>query len=237
MPGSRWLLLYEVEMKNMVVAHALIFTLSLQQYQSGGSPMHMPRSSSPLRVILAFVLPGILCFGACHSASPGEKSLQAYRRNVPKFEALLPQWSKFVSDAEEKNFQEKPIGPVKGKIIFLGRVFDTARDKDAPAELYFKNQLSDLHDAGLIASSPEEVGTIVFVHTLSDQSKLYERLRVYASHKFHVFVVDAATGEIKGATELKVDKFAPPSSIKSTVSLYPYEKLDKFIESLSRRKG
>ena len=108
---------------------------------------------------------------------------------------------------------------------------------DAPAELYFKNQLSDLHTAGLIASAPEEVGTIVFVHTFSDQAKLYEGLRVYASHKFHVFVVDAATGQIKGATELKVDKFDPPNSIKSTVTLYPYDKLDKFIESLSPRKG
>jgi hypothetical protein len=188
-------------------------------------------------MMLAFVLPGILCFGACRSASPGARSLQAYKQNVPKFQARLPQWSKFVSDADEKNFQERPLGPFQGKVIFLGREFDSARDKDAPAELYFKNQLSDLHDAGLIASSPEEVGTIVFVHTLTDQFKLYEKNSVYASHKFHVYTVDAATGQIKGSTELKVDKFDPPSSIKSSVLLYPHEKLDKLIESLSPRKG
>lgn len=163
--------------------------------------------------------------------------MQAYKQNVPKFQAMLPQWSKLVGDAEEKNFQERPVSPFKGKVIFLGRVFDTARDEGAPAELYYKNQLSDMHNAGLVASSPEEVGTLVFVHTLRDQAKLYERNRVYASHKFHVFVVDPATGEIKGATELKVDKFDPPGTIKDTVTLYPYEKLDKLIESLSPRKG
>jgi hypothetical protein len=52
-----------------------------------------------------------------------------------------------------------------------------------------------------------------------------------------VFVVDAATGQIEGATELKVDKFDPPNIIKSTVTLYPHERLDKFIESLTQRKG
>ena len=197
----------------------------------------MPRSISPARIMSAFAISVVFCLGACHSASPGEKSWQTYKQNVPKFQALLPQWSKSVSDAEEKNFQEKPLGPFKGKVIFLGREFDSARDKDAPAELYFKNQLSDLHDAGLIASSPEEVGTLVFVNTLPDQSKMYEKMGVYASHKFHVYTVDPATGQIKGSTVLKVDKFDPPNSIKSSVLLYPHEKLTKLIESMSPRKG
>lgn len=197
----------------------------------------MPRSSSSFRSALAFVLLGIFCFGACHSASPGEKSLQAYKQNVPKLQAMLPQWSKSVSDADEKNFQERPIGPFKGKVIFLSREFYFGRDKDAPAELYYKNELSKLHDAGLIASSPEDVATLVFVHILTDQSKLYEKNGVYMSHKFHVYTVDAATGRIQGSTELKVDKFDPPGSIKSSVLLYPTEKLDKLIESLSPRNG
>ena len=150
---------------------------------------------------------------------------------------MLPQWSKSVSDEDEKNVQERPVGPFKGKVIFLSREFYFGRDKDAPAELYFKNQLSDLHNAGLIASSPEEVGTLVFLHILNDQSKMYEKMGVYASHKFHVYTVDAATGKITDSTELKVDKFDPPSSIKSSVSLYPDEKLTKLIESLSPQKG
>jgi hypothetical protein len=188
--------------------------------------------------MLAFVLPGLLCSGACRSASPGEQSFEAYEENTPKFKALLPQWSKLVGAAEEKNFQERPVAPVKGKVLFVGREYSTVLPKVDPVELHFKNKSSDLHKAGLIASSPEEVSALVFVHTLLDQVKLYEGGATYSSRKFRVYVVDPASGEIRGSTELKVDKFDPPSSVKGTgVSLYPYEQLDKFIESLASRRG
>ena len=74
----------------------------------------MPRSSPAFRAALAFVLLGIFFFDGCHSASPGEKSLQTYKQNVPKFQAMLPQWSKSVSDEDEKNVLERPVGPFKG---------------------------------------------------------------------------------------------------------------------------
>ena len=198
----------------------------------------MTRASLPLRIMLAFVLPGLLCSGACRPASPGKQSFEAYEENAPKFKALLPQWSKLVGAAEEKNFQERPIAPLKGKVLFLGREYTSTLPKVDPVELHFKNRNDDLHEARLIASSPEEVSALVFVHTLLDQVKLYEGGATYSSHKFHIFVVDAASGEVMGSTELKVDKFDPPSSVKGTgVTLYPYEQLDKFIESLASRKG
>ncbi len=189
------------------------------------------------RISLAFALLGF-CFGACRPASPGERSLKAYKENVPKFEALLPQWSKLVGAAEEKNFQERPIAPVKGKVLFVGREYNSIRTKVDPVNLHFKNENSDLHKAGLIASSPEEVGALVFIHSVNDQTKLYEGGATYTAYKFRVYVVDPASGEIRGSTELKVDEFKPPSSVKGTgVTLYPYDKLDKFAESLASRKG
>ena len=197
----------------------------------------MTRAKTLHRIGLAFALLGF-CFGACRPASPGEQSLKAYEENEPKFKALLPQWSKLVGAAEEKNFQERPVAPVKGKVLFVGREYASTLPKVDPVELHFKNKNDDLHKAGLIASSPEEVSALVFVHTLLDQVKMYEGGATYSSKKFHIFVVDPTTGEIKGVTELKVDKFDPPSSVKGTgVILYPYEQLDKYIESLASRKG
>ena len=197
----------------------------------------MTRAKTSHRIMLALALLAF-CFGGCRPSSPWERSLKAYEENTPKFKALLPQWSKLVGAAQEKNFQEKPVAPLKGKVIFVGREYDSTLPKVDPVELHFKNKNDDLHKAGLIASSPEEVSALVFVHTLLDQVKLYEGGATYSSRKFHVFMVDPATGEIKGATELKVDKFDPPSSVKGTgIRLYPYEQLDKFIESLASRTG
>jgi hypothetical protein len=197
----------------------------------------MTRAKTLHQISLSFVLLGF-CLGACQPASPGKQSLAAYEENVPKFKALLPQWSKLVGAAEEKNFQERPVAPVKGKVLFVGREYTSTLPKVDPVELHFKNGNEDLHKAGLIASSPEEVSALIFVHTMLDQTKLYEGGATYSSRKFHIFVVDPASGEVRGSTELKVDKFDPPSSVKGTgVILYPYEKLDKFIESLASRKG
>ncbi|HEX6625027.1 MAG TPA: hypothetical protein VF064_15055, partial [Pyrinomonadaceae bacterium] len=162
----------------------------------------MTRAKTLRRICLAFALLGF-GFGGCRPASPGKQSFEAYEANEPKFKALLPQWSKLVGAAEEKNFQEKPIAPLKGKVIFVGREYASTLPKVDPVELHFKNKNDDLHKAGLIASSPEEVSALIFVHTLLDQAKLYEGGAVYSSRKFHIFVVDPATGEVRGSTELK----------------------------------
>ena len=94
------------------------------------------------------------------------------------------------------------------------------------------NKNSDLHSRGLIANSPDEVGTIIFVETMLDQSKQYQDLNSYSSFKFRIFIVDAASKQIVARKELKVDKFNPPSSIKGLTKIYPYDKLDAFIASL-----
>jgi hypothetical protein len=212
------------------------FTAAHSHRPFGGASLHMTCAKTLHRISLALALLGF-CFGACRPASPGEQSFKAYKENVPKFEALLPQWSKLVGAAEEKNFQERPVAPVKGKVIFVGREYTTTLPKVDPVTLHFKNENRDLHEAGLIASSPEEAGALVFVHTLIDQTKLYEGGATYTAYKFRVYVVDPASAEVRGSTELKVDKYNPPSSVKGTgVSLYPYDKLDKFIESLASRK-
>jgi hypothetical protein len=62
---------------------------------------------------------------------------------------------------------------------------------------------------------------------------MYEKNKVYSHNKYQVFVVDAKSGEIKGAKELKVDeKFNPPNLIKDTTVVAPDEKLKEFIRSL-----
>jgi len=196
-------------------------------------------SNSYLAVRVAALAVLSLLGSACQDSSPGAASLRAYKQNVPKFEEMLPRWSNWVGEAAEKNFKDGPVGPVKGKVIFVGREYSPVTveltKKLDPVTLHFKNENSDLHKAGLIASSPQEVGTVIFVHTLIDQYKEYAGQKAYISHKFHVYVVDAATGEFKDTRELKVDKFDPPGSIKGTTILDPYDKLDQFIASLKRQ--
>ena len=198
----------------------------------------MSNSYLAVRVRTAVAVLTLLA-SACQDSSPGAASLREYKQNVPKFEEMLPRWSNWVGEATEKNFKDGPAGLVKGKVIFVGREYSQVSveltKKLDPVRLYFKNENSDLHKAGLIAGSPQEVGTVIFVHTLIDQYKEYAGQKAYISHKFHVYVVDAATGEIKGTRELKVDKFDPPSSIKGSTILDPYNKLDQFIASLKRQ--
>ena len=200
-------------------------------------------SRSHLSVSLAAALAVLaLLSGACRDSSPGAVSLRAYKENVPKFQALLPQWSRWVGEADEKGFQDGAVGPVKGKVVFVGREYTPLlvemKKRVDPVTLHFKNDSSDLHQAGLIAGAPEEVGTVVFIHTLLDQSKQYEGLASYSTHKFHVFLVDAATGKVVGRREIRrPEKFDPPATVKgSGPSLYPYEQLDQFVASLSPGK-
>ena len=198
----------------------------------------MPRSNRTLCVRWIFLSLGLLCLTGCKQASPGEISLENYKKNKEKFEAHLPQWSRFVGLAEETKFQEKPIGVIKGKAIFVERDVLPSLQNLAVVELHFKNENSELHERGLIANSPEEVGTIVFVHTMLDRNQQFAGQAAYTNYKFHLFVVDLATGNLICTTELKVDKWDPPSSVEGTgISNYPYEKLDKFIESLTARKN
>ena len=197
-------------------------------------------SNPYLAVTVSTALVALTMLGsACQDSSPGATSLRDYKQNVPQFEKMLAQWSNWVGEETEKNFKAGPAGSIKGKVIFVGRDYSPVRveltKKLDPVTLYFKNEDSDLHKAGLIAGSPKEVGTVIFVHNSIDQSKEYTGQKVYNSHKFHVYLVDAATGVITGSCELKVDKFDPPSSIKGSTSLYPYNKLDQFIASLKRQ--
>lgn len=171
-----------------------------------------------------------LMFASACTKSTYEKNKAAFEDDRSKYQAMLPQWSKLLA-AKNDGFKEVPVQPISGKIVLLGRTVDSMTKPDEVASLHPRN--ADFYSQELLASKPEEVGTVVFIHQLTDQSKMYEKNKVYSHDKYQVFVVDAKSGEIKGAKELKVDeKFNPPNLIKDTTVVAPDEKLKEFIRTL-----
>jgi hypothetical protein len=172
----------------------------------------------------------VFAFAFACTKSTYEKNKAAFENDRAKFEAMLPHWSKLVP-VKKDEFKELPVQPIAGKIVLLGRTVDSMTKTDEAASLHPRN--ADFYSQDFLASKPEEVGTVVFIHQLTDQSKMYEKNKVYSHDKYQVFVVDAKSGEIKGAKELKVDeKFNPPNLIKDTTVIAPDEKLKEFIRSL-----
>ena len=110
-------------------------------------------SNSYLAVRVRTALAVLTLLGsACQNSSPGATSLREYKQNVPKFEEMLSRWSNWVGEANEKSFKDGPAGPVKGKVIFVGREYSQVRveltKKLDPVTLYFQNENSDLHRPG-----------------------------------------------------------------------------------------
>lgn len=189
------------------------------------------RDGSGFKACWVYVtLLAMLAFASACTKSTYDKNKSAFEGDPGKFEAMLPQWSKFV-EARKDGFKEIPVQALSGKIVLLRRDVDFMTKPDEVASLHPRN--ADFYSADFLASKPEEVGTVVFIHKLTDQSKLYEKNKVYSHDKYQVFVVDARSGEIRGAKELKVDeKFDPPTLLKNTTVIEPVEKLREFIRSL-----
>lgn len=187
-------------------------------------------SNSLIEKVIYIALVASLTVVSSCTRSTYDKNKAAFEDDRSKFEAMLPQWSKFV-EAKKDGFKEVPVQSLSGKIVLLRRDIDFMTKPDEVASLHPRN--ADFYSADFLASKPEEVGTVVFIHKLTDQSKLYEKNKVYSHDKYQVFLVDAKSGEIRGTKELKVDeKFDPPNLLKNTTVLEPAEKLREFIRSL-----
>ncbi|MDM7924135.1 MAG: hypothetical protein QUS14_17750 [Pyrinomonadaceae bacterium] len=192
----------------------------------------MKNISESYRLIKICIVASIVAaaFASACSRSEYQQTKDAFEENRSKFEAMLPQWSKLV-EAKKEGFKEIPVQPLSGKMVLLGRTIDSMTKTDASASLHPRN--ADFYSSGFLASKPDEVATVIFIHQLADQFKLYEKNKVYSHDKYQVYLVDAKSGELKGSRELKVDeKFDPPNILKDTTTIAPDEKLKEFIRTL-----
>jgi hypothetical protein len=167
---------------------------------------------------------------------PEQISQNKYEQNIPKFKEYLPKWSKFISDSARSNFRAQEEVSVKGKLIFVKRDYDYyKKNKSVSTDLWSPNELLSWHNAGLIATTPEEVGTIIHIEEMMDQSVKSSSNQVYCSFKYRIFMIDALTGKIRSRHELKVDKLNQPDSISDYTEFRP--NMDLFLESIKQKLG
>jgi hypothetical protein len=195
----------------------------------------------PKLVIIIGAIIAVAAFGylykSCAELPTEPVSINSYKQNIPKFQAMLPRWSKLIQSESETLPQEELAGYLKGKIIIL-RLSD-----DNSCTLADQNVNWRLHESGLIASSPEEVGTIVFIHAFLDRSALYqarphypeEGQATYSLMYYKVYIVDKLSGEIVGRLELHLTGL-PPSTIKESETHEPVAQFADYLIHLTKRK-
>jgi len=168
-------------------------------------------------------------------------SIYAYKQNIPEFQTMLPQWSKLIQAESQRPFLKDPEGYlegyVKGKIIIL------SLSDDNSCTLADQNVNWRLHESHLIASSPEEVGTVVFIHSFRDRSALYqtkpgyaeEGQAIYTLMYYKVYIADTTSGEIVGRAELH-STWVPPPTIQGSETEEPVAELADYVIHLTKHK-